>query len=92
MGWYGGQLISGPCEDAPCCGCGPEGCVQPGAGDDGRGACYCDPETGEQCDPCESRESALDDDLDEEPDDRDQNLDDAENDGGFFGPESFSEE
>lgn len=21
MGWYGGQWVSGPCEDAPCCGC-----------------------------------------------------------------------
>jgi len=21
MGWYGGEWVNGPCEDAPCCGC-----------------------------------------------------------------------
>lgn len=21
MGWYGGEWVEGPCEDAPCCGC-----------------------------------------------------------------------
>lgn len=30
MGWYGGEWVSGPCEDAPCCGCcGPMGDDRP---------------------------------------------------------------
>ena len=33
MGYVGGKLVPGPCEDFGCCGCDPsgtEGCVQPG--------------------------------------------------------------
>jgi len=37
MGYVGGELVSGPCEDFGCCGCDPsgtEGCVQPGEAQD----------------------------------------------------------
>lgn len=30
MGWYAGEWVAGPCEDAPCCGCcGPSGDDRP---------------------------------------------------------------
>lgn len=93
MGYWGGQLIAGRCEDAPCCGCGPEGCVQPGDAERAKNrTCYCT--EGETCLSCQDRadaEDAMADDGDEEEQDE-GDYEGPEDDGGWFGMESYSEE
>ena len=90
MGFFAGELVSGPCEDAPCCGHAQEGgCPQPGEREGNEDKAYfarlAAIEDGEYFDDYED-----DEEYEDEPEDDDEGS--VEEDMGFFGYEGVMED